>query len=85
MGYQCHFFNKLVCNLQWAEALTEGGGKVEWGDKWEENFSHGKGSKTGETWNIGHDGFRYIYELTRLANGSKKSRAHSAIGYYCKR
>lgn len=46
-----------VCG-QWAEALVEGG-KVEWGDKWEERFADGKGSKQGETWNMTEDGNRY--------------------------
>lgn len=31
--------------LQWAERRLEGGATEQWGDKWEEDFSHGKGSK----------------------------------------
>ena len=30
---------------QWAERLMEGGGNEQWGDKWEERFKHGAGSK----------------------------------------
>ena len=33
-----------VC-CQWAERLMEGGGNEQWGDKWEERFKHGAGSK----------------------------------------
>lgn len=30
---------------QWAERLLEGGGNEQWGDKWEERFKNGAGSK----------------------------------------
>ena len=31
--------------MQWAERRLEGGATEQWGDKWEEDFALGKGSK----------------------------------------
>lgn len=31
--------------LQWAEKTVEGGGIERWGDKWEEDFGQGVGTK----------------------------------------
>lgn len=31
--------------LQWAERLLQGGETEQWGDKWEERFKEGKGTK----------------------------------------
>lgn len=31
--------------MQWAERLLQGGETEQWGDKWEERFKEGKGSK----------------------------------------
>lgn len=31
--------------LQWAEKTVEGGGSERWGDKWEEDFGQGIGTK----------------------------------------
>ena len=33
------------CMLQWAERLLMEGQTEQWGDKWEERFKDGKGSK----------------------------------------
>lgn len=41
----------MICLLQWAERLLDGGGQEQWGDKWTETFGHGKGTKHGE---VGH-------------------------------
>ena len=32
-------------DLQWAERLLQGGETEQWGDKWEERFKEGKGTK----------------------------------------
>ena len=34
----------IVC-AQWAEKRLEGGATEQWGDKWEEDFTQGKGGK----------------------------------------
>ena len=34
-----------VLALQWAERLLQGGETEQWGDKWEERFKEGKGTK----------------------------------------
>ena len=31
--------------VQWAERLLQGGETEQWGDKWEERFKAGKGTK----------------------------------------
>ncbi len=34
-----------VLAVQWAERLLQGGETEQWGDKWEERFKEGKGTK----------------------------------------
>ena len=36
----------LLCDVQWAERRLEDGGSEQWGDKWDERFKDGSGSKT---------------------------------------
>ena len=40
-----HLKTDSVLALQWAERLLQGGETEQWGDKWEERFKEGKGTK----------------------------------------
>jgi len=48
---ECHMakytflYTDSVLALQWAERLLQGGETEQWGDKWEERFKEGKGTK----------------------------------------
>lgn len=45
MGKYTYLNNVSVLALQWAERLLQGGETEQWGDKWEERFKEGKGTK----------------------------------------
>jgi superfamily II DNA or RNA helicase len=45
MAKYSFLYTNSVLALQWAERLLQGGETEQWGDKWEERFKEGKGTK----------------------------------------
>lgn len=43
---------------KWAEREVGYDRREQWGDKWTEQFGHGKGEKHGEVWSVSGDGHR---------------------------
>ena len=67
----------LLRTDKWAE--TELGAK--WGDKWEERFFAGIGSRQGETWHVFADGDREIISLSLYLSFSL-SLSHSLSNFF---
>ncbi|EIE19758.1 hypothetical protein COCSUDRAFT_19282 [Coccomyxa subellipsoidea C-169] len=66
----------------WAERLLEGGGNEQWGDKWEERFKNGAGSKQGETWTVSAGGDRHQqwWGEDHFGNGWVRKHGNSSTG-----
>jgi hypothetical protein len=73
---------------KWAERehVSYGTGEIvareQWGDKWEERFSDGKGSKKGETWSVSGEGDRFnrYWGEDHGGDGSIRKHGHSTDG-----
>ncbi|KAL4855525.1 hypothetical protein ACK3TF_003862 [Chlorella vulgaris] len=67
---------------KWAEREHFGGAREQWGDKWEENFAGGRGTKKGETWSVSGDGQRFSrwWGENHLGDRLVQKYGHSSTG-----
>lgn len=67
---------------KYAERMHLDGAREQWGDKWNETFANGQGSKTGEVWSVDGGGHRYQRWWGEDHYGNKAVRlyGHSTTG-----